>query len=106
MKRLLLPLVALAALAWAETLALDSPAGLKPNQVKAEAATFKGRKAVRVTDASSNDGGDTRFAIIPNTSLQDGVIEVDLAGDVMPNVGPGARGFVGVVFRAAADGSK
>jgi hypothetical protein len=105
MTRLLL--LALAPLAFAETLPLESPSGLKLTNVKAEAVTYKGHKAVRITDIAppeTNDAG--RLAILPNTSLQDGVIEVDLTGDVIPGVGGGARGFVGMVFRAAPDHAK
>jgi hypothetical protein len=91
----------------AETISLDSTSGLKLTNVLAESATFKGRKAVRITDnapPTTNDAG--RLALVPGTSLQDGIIEVDTTGDVMPNVNQAARGFVGIVFRAAADGSR
>jgi hypothetical protein len=90
-----------------QTYSLDSTKGLNLVNVKAEAATFKGRKAVRITDdapQTANDG--ERLAIVSGSALQDGVIEVDLSGDVIPNVGPGARGFVGMVFRAAEDHKK
>jgi hypothetical protein len=106
MTKLALLCLATSSLSLAETLPLDSTAGLQLIHVKAEAATFKGRRAVRITDdapPTTNDAG--RLAIVSNTSLQDGTIEADLTGDVMPGVGPGARGFVGLVFRAAADGS-
>jgi hypothetical protein len=94
-------------LLFAETLSLDSPNGLKLTNVLAESATFKGRKAVRITDnapPTTNDAG--RLALVPNTSFQDGIIEVDMTGDLMPNVSQAARGFVGMVFRATADGSR
>ncbi len=81
--------------------------GLKLINVKAEPVTFKGRKALRVTDAASAATGDEgRLAILTKTELQDGVIEVDLAGDVTPNAPEGARGFVGLAFRAAPEGSR
>jgi len=93
--------------AFAQTLPLDSTNDLKPAQVKAEAATFKGRKAVKITDTAPSPEGDSeRLAIVANTALQDGVIEVDLAGDVLPGTAPGARGFVGIVFRASSDHSR
>jgi len=106
MKKLIFVAAVVAALVYGENLALDSTVGLKLTQVKAEAVTYKGRKAVRITDVSpdANDAG--RLALATGTSLQDGVVELDLAGDVMPGVGPGARGFVGLVFRAAADASR
>jgi hypothetical protein len=97
----------LATSAVCETFPLDSVSGMKLIQVTADAAVFKGRKAVRITDAAPptvNDAG--RLALVTNSQFQDGVIELDMAGDVMPGAGQGARGFVGLVFRAAADGSR
>ena len=91
----------------AQTIPLDSPGQLKLVNVKAEAVTFKGRKAIRVNDAASPDLGDEgRLAILPNSDFQDGVIEVDLAGEPRPGAGEGARGFVGIAFRVAPDQSR
>lgn len=103
----LLLLTLASTLACAETFPLDSITRLQPVQVKVEAATYKGRKAVRVTDDAPPTVGDAgRMAIISGTSFQDGVIEVDLAGDLMQGVSQAARGFVGIAFRAAADHSR
>ena len=72
--------------------------------VKVERATFKGRPALRVTCLG---GGDERnLALLTGTQFQDGVIEVDLAGDVTPGAAEGARGFTGIAFRAAPDASR
>lgn len=91
----------------AQTIPLDSPSQLKLVNVKAEAVTFKGRKAIRVNDAAAPDLGDEgRLAILPNTDFQDGVIEVDLTGEPRPGAGEGARGFVGIAFRIAPDQSR
>ena len=81
-----------------------SPATVKPVQVKVESVTYKGRPALRVTDDGKPGVGDeARYAVVANTALEDGAIEVDLSGDVIPGVGGGARGFVGVAFRVNAD---
>jgi len=81
-----------------------SPSTVKAVQVKVEAASFKGRRALRVTDDSAQGAGDeARYAVVANSAFQDGAIEVDLAGDVMPGAGGGARGFVGVAFRVNAE---
>jgi hypothetical protein len=102
----LLASAALVPLLVAETIPLESPKGLKLTNVLAESATHKGRKAVRITDNAPPTTNDAeRVALLPETALQDGTIEVDLTGDLMPNVSQAARGFVGMVFRAAADGS-
>ncbi len=100
---------AISALPQARTaqVALDSADGLKLVNVKAEPVTFKGRKALRVTDAApAATGDDGRLAILTKTEFQDGVVEIDLAGEVAPNAPEGARGFVGIAFRAATEGSR
>ena len=90
----------------AQTISLE-PDQLKPVNVKAETVTFKGRKALRVRDAAPPELGDEgRLVILPKADFQDGVIEVDLAGEPGPGAGEGARGFVGVAFRVAPDQSR
>jgi hypothetical protein len=85
---------------------LDSANGLKLLNVKAESSTFKGRKALRVTDTAPAGAGDeARLAILTGTEFQDGNIELDLVGEVAPGAMEGARGFVGIAFRVAPDGS-
>jgi hypothetical protein len=91
---------------FAQTFPLDSVYGLRTIQVKAEAETFKGRQAVRITDAAPATVGDAgRVALVSGTQFQDGVIQLDMAGEVLPGAAQGARGFVGLAFRAAADAS-
>lgn len=88
----------------AQTIPLDSLAGTKVHKVKADPAVFKGRKALRVTDAA--EAGEDRLVVLGNTNLLDGSIEVDLAGEPGPGASEQARGFVGVAFRIAPDASK
>src|SRR5688572_19577694 len=84
----------------AQTISLDALDQLKLVNVKAETVTFKGRKALRVLDAAKPGLGDEgRLVMLPKTEFQDGVIEVDLAGEPGPGAAEGARGFVGVAFR-------
>ena len=91
----------------AQTVSLASPDQLKLANVKAETVTFKGRKALRVRDAAPPELGDEgRLVILSTTDFQDGVIEVDLAGEPAPGAGEGARGFVGIAFRVAPDQSR
>jgi hypothetical protein len=50
--------------------------------VKIESVTFKGRKALRVSDAAPAGLGDEgRLVVLSKTDFQDGIIEVDLAGE-------------------------
>lgn len=91
----------------AQTISLDSPDHLKLVNVKAETVTFKGRKALRVRDAAPPQSGDEgRLVILPKTDFQDGVIEVDMAGEPGSGAAEGARGFVGLAFRVAPDHSR
>lgn len=90
-----------------KTIPLDSPGEFKLRNVKAEPVTYKGRRALRVTDAAPASAGDgDRLAILTKTEFQNGVIEVELAGEPGPGAMEGARGFVGVAFRVAPDASK
>ena len=91
----------------AQAISLDAIDQLKLVNVKTETVTFKGRKALRVSDAAAAATGDEgRLVILPKTDFQDGIIEVDLAGEPEPGTGEGARGFVGMAFRVAADASR
>jgi hypothetical protein len=81
------------------------PEKLELHSVKAEAVTYLQRPAVRITDQSTADSGEG-FAVLPNASLQDGTIEVDLTGDTAPNAPIGYRGFVGIAFRVSSTRSQ
>ena len=90
-----------------KAIALDKLTDAKPRNVKPEPVTFKGRKALRVTDAAPPTLGDgDRLLLLTGTDFQNGVLEVELSGDVMPNAGEGARGFVGMAFRVQAEAAK
>jgi hypothetical protein len=87
------------------TLPLDSTEGLKPINAKVESVTYKGRKALRVTDsAPEGTSDDGRFVVVTRSQFEDGLIEVDVAGDRIPGATEVARGFVGIAFRVAPDG--
>ena len=87
------------------TLPLDSTGGLKPVNAKIEPVTYKGRKALRVTDtAPEGTSDDRRFVVVTGSQFQDGLVAVDVAGDRIPGAPEAARGFVGVAFRVAPDG--
>jgi hypothetical protein len=87
------------------TLPLDSAEGLKPVNAKVEPVTYKGRKALRVTDtAPEGISDDGRFVVVTGSQFEDGLIEVDVAGDRIPGATEVARGFVGIAFRVAQDG--
>jgi hypothetical protein len=103
-------LVAIAAVipsSWCQTgvVALDA-SKLETKNVKAEAITYKGHKAVRITDAIAPNAPDgNRIAIVPGSDFADGVIEIELTGDTLPTAAPDARGFTGLAFRMSAGGA-
>ena len=80
---------------------------LELHNVKAEAVSYKIRQAIRLLDAGAPDLGDAgRLAIVRGTSFTDGTIEVEFSGDTLPGAPETARGFVGIAFRVAQDGSR
>lgn len=97
-----------------QTFALDSTKGLQPHDVTVDAATYQGRKAVRVMPAAAADAELTApknregggIVVLPATEFHDGTIEIDLAGKPRSGAPVDARGFVGVAFRVAADPSR
>ena len=104
MLRVVLPLAVLT-IAHAADVPLTS---LKPNKVKSEPATYKGKSGVRVTDAvaDQNAPNEDRVVVLTGTKFTNGVIEAELSGEPAPGAGPGARGFVGIAFRISPDVSK
>ncbi|MDZ4797294.1 MAG: hypothetical protein SGI92_03965 [Bryobacteraceae bacterium] len=108
MKSLFLILLAIAVChAQTATVSLTPVSKLKLRNVTAEAVTFKGKAAVRLTDAGAPDPGDgKRLALIHGTDFADGTIEFDLAGDRIPGAPEGAKGFSGLAFRVSPDGAR
>jgi hypothetical protein len=110
-----------AAQSQARSMALDSldgfeikaPAekGAEPVKVKADLATYKGRRALHMLNDDSTMGatgpsGGESLAIMKTSDFKDGTIEVDLVG--MPRQGSNSqsRGFIGIAFRIQGDVEK
>jgi hypothetical protein len=90
-----------------KTIALDALNEKQSHNVQTGAVTYKGRKALRVTDAAPASVGDgERYVVLSNTEFQDGVIEIELTGAPGANAGEGARGFVGIAFRVVGEVAK
>jgi hypothetical protein len=77
----------------------------KPHKVKVEQTTYKGKRAVRVTDAMDPKvkGNDDRVAVLTSISFGDGTIEAEVYGEPGPGAAETARGFVGIAFQVAQD---
>lgn len=86
---------------------LYSPKDLKLIGVRAEATSYRGRQALHITeDTALSSGIDQELALISGTDIENGIIEVDVAGMPAKDAPDVARGFVGVVFRSTDDGSR
>lgn len=83
---------------------LDSTRDLELIGVKAQAVTYRGRKAVHLVE-NPLVMSET-MALVKNTDFADGTIEVDLSGAPAPNAPEGSKGFIGIVFHSAPDASK
>lgn len=69
--------------------------------VNAETVEYQGRKAIRLTRTSAQDG----FAIVRDVAFQDGTIDADIAVKIKTPPGVRMPGFVGIAFRARRDAS-
>jgi len=77
---------------------LDSAEGLRLINVKAEVVELGGLEGLRVTRTDDYTEGGT-LALIEGSNFDNGVIEIELAGEPAPWADPNMRGFVGIAFR-------
>jgi hypothetical protein len=98
----------------AQTLSLDSAAGLKLHNVQAEPVTYQGKRGLRVTLSAEairrvrdqpieQQSQLEQLAVIEGSDFTNGVIEAEIAGEPAPGAAAGARGFVGLAFRLRPD---
>lgn len=78
---------------------------LKLRNVHAESAVYRGKQAIHVTGVTGGGQGES-LAIVDGPGIEDGVIEVDLAGSPGAGAFDAARGFVGIAFRVQPDAAK
>ncbi|NQV57490.1 MAG: hypothetical protein HQ503_16635 [Rhodospirillales bacterium] len=87
--------------------ALTTIDGLSPNDVIPSAANHDGKDAVRLVLTPDAETPDCpTFAQLDGVTFHNGVIEVEVAGDTVPDAPPAARGFIGIAFRIQDDLSK
>jgi hypothetical protein len=102
--------------AQAKWYALESTAGLRLQNVSAEAAVLEGKKGLRITHSedalrrleSMTPDEQARFpqlASVEGLEFTSGVIEAEIAGAPAPGAAGDARGFVGIAFRVQNDGT-
>ena len=92
----------------AGTFLFKSAEGLELRNVTADAATYRGRAAVRFVETAREGTSDQSpaLAVLPDSDFGDGVIEAELAGKPRGDAAAAARGFVGIAFRVGDDASR
>jgi len=86
---------------------LVSGAGIKPFRTVVSAATYRGRKAVRIVPqglggVAIGTGGQ---ALVENMDFKDGEVDLDVAGMPAQGADGTVRGFAGLTFRSSDDSS-
>jgi hypothetical protein len=100
-------------------IALDSMAGLEiqsiredgvdPVKTRADVATYRNRRAVRVVNedgltAAGTPAGAQAIAILKSSDFKNGTIEADVVGLARNGAPPTTRGFVGIAFHVEENG--
>jgi hypothetical protein len=85
-----------------QSFALTDTSGLTVTGGRAEPVEYLGRKAVCLTTQANGD----IFAYVNGSTIQDGVIELDIAVKITTPPGVRMPGFTGLAFRARPDGSQ
>jgi 3-keto-disaccharide hydrolase len=88
---------------WAQQetkLPLDSAEGLQGVNGTAQAASYHGRRAVKLVPAAGQENTDgSMMAMVKGADFKDGTIELDVAGAPRAGAPADMRGFIGIAFR-------
>jgi len=85
-------------------LSAQSADRLAGTNVSIAPTNFKGRSAIRLMATPAALNAES-YAVVKDVLFRDGTIEVDVAGQPAAGAGGGARGFIGIAFRLAGDGT-
>ena len=86
-------------------LALDDASQVTAHNVTVRAVNYRGGRALEVRRVALGKPDIDTFAFVPDVDFHNGTIEVDVSGGVLPDAPPGARGFIGIVFRVETIGN-
>jgi hypothetical protein len=75
---------------------------LVPHRVKLESVDYRGKRAIRIVEDQSVPNGEA-YAVLKETALHNGTIDVNLAGRPVEGASTAARGFIGIAFRLRGD---
>ena len=93
-----------AALLPAQEISLTDVSRLDLHNVRAEVAKHHGLAALQLTE--SGGGPQEAYAAVKDYTFHNGAIDVEVSGAPLKSAGAQARGFIGVAFRMAPDGSR
>ena len=85
-------------------LSINDLSTLELYRVKAEQVTYRGKQAVRLVEDKDDQREGSAIAILTGSNFKEGVIETEIAGDLLPDVPAEMRGFVGIAFRVQPQG--
>ena len=85
---------------------ITSPGKVKPQNCDIKAVTTGGRTYIEALAHRDADATAGSFVWIEGVEFSDGVIELELSGEPGPGAAEAARGFVGIAFRADAEGKR
>lgn len=92
------------------TIDLSKPDLLQLLNVRTAAVQYRGQAAIKLTESDMplpvGSNGPGQLAIIRDTDFDDGVIELEIAGQPAAASSQTARGFVGIAFRVQGDGKR
>jgi hypothetical protein len=93
----------------ASTYRFDSLDNLEVFNLKAEPATYRGKRSLHLLQSTAEPPTDPHkdpIAILKGSDFQDGTIEAEIAGAPRQGARPDIRGFVGIAFRSQDHGSR
>jgi len=88
---------------------LDSVNDLEVFNLKAEPATYLGKRSIHLLQSTAEPPTDPHkdpIAILKGSEFQDGTIEAEIAGAPRQGARPDIRGFVGIAFRSQDHGAR
>lgn len=103
---ILISLLPLAASLFAAEIDLTAPGKLRAQNCDIKSITHGGRPAVEALARRDADATAGSIVWIEGVEFSDGVIELELSGEPAPGSAEAARGFVGIAFRADAEGKR
>ena len=88
------------------TIRIASAGRLELHHARASLVDYRGRRAIKVTEAAGRSGEVEAMAVLPGLDFGDGVIETAIAGLPRSGAPEFARGFVGIAFRVQPGASR